>query len=93
MTMHRTTKVKRQDVFRRNALDSRRTTINIQHPRFFPPNGVDAPPPPPPPRADPESIKSDLAEKIERIYRRVGEEQSLVEAGTTPRELIDNAYR
>ncbi|XP_066378668.1 NADH-ubiquinone oxidoreductase chain 6-like [Miscanthus floridulus] len=27
LTMHRTTKVKRQDVFRRNALDSRRTTI------------------------------------------------------------------
>ena len=26
LTMHRTTKVKRQDVFRRNALDSRRTT-------------------------------------------------------------------
>jgi hypothetical protein len=58
-----------------------------------PTKGITHPPPPPPPRADPESIKSDLAEKIERIYRRVGEEQSLVEAGTTPRELIDNAYR
>jgi NADH-ubiquinone oxidoreductase chain 6 len=28
LTMHRTTKVKRQDVFRRNALDSRRTIIS-----------------------------------------------------------------
>ncbi|KAA3449941.1 NADH-ubiquinone oxidoreductase chain 6 [Gossypium australe] len=27
LTMHRTTKVKRQDVFRRNALDSRRTIM------------------------------------------------------------------
>jgi NADH-ubiquinone oxidoreductase chain 6 len=32
LTMHRTTKVKRQDVFRRNALDSRR---NIMNRRFF----------------------------------------------------------
>lgn len=31
-----------------------------------------------------------MAERIERIYRRAGEEQSLVEAGTTPRELVDN---
>jgi NADH-ubiquinone oxidoreductase chain 6 len=27
LTMHRTTKVKRQDVFRRNAIDSRRTIM------------------------------------------------------------------
>ena len=52
LTMHRTTKVKRQDVFRRNALDSRRTTIHIQNRRFFSHKGDDAPVPP----ADPESI-------------------------------------
>ena len=49
---NRTTKVKRQDVFRRNALDSRRTTIHIQNRRFFSHKGDDAPVPP----ADPESI-------------------------------------
>jgi NADH-ubiquinone oxidoreductase chain 6 len=38
LTMHRTTKVKRQDVFRRNALDSRRTIMRrttIQNRRCF----------------------------------------------------------
>jgi len=38
LTMHRTTKVKRQDVFRRNALDSRRTLMRrttIQNRRCF----------------------------------------------------------
>ena len=30
LTMHRTTKVKRQDVFRRNAIDFRRTIMNLR---------------------------------------------------------------
>ena len=98
LTMHRTTKVKRQDVFRRNALDSRRNIMNrttIQNRRCLSSEAGGGEP------SDPDNLKAfkkwileseynsfpGLHKNIDALLEELGPAEILFVVRTFPREI------